>query len=73
MGGVLGAAAGLLLGWIELEGFFRLDYGASILYHIHYPSVALAIALSAGLAALAGFYPARRAAGINIVEALTYE
>ena len=73
VGGVLGAAAGLLLGWIELEGFFRLDYGASILYHIHYPSVALAIALSAGLAALAGFYPARRAAGINIVEALTYE
>ncbi len=73
LGGLLGSATGLLMGWIELEGFFRLDYGASIVYHIHYASVIWAILLSAGLAALAGFYPARRAAGINIVEALTYE
>ncbi len=73
VGGLLGASTGLLLGWIELEGFFRLDYGGSIIYHIHYASVAWAIVLAAGLAALAGSYPARRAARINIVEALTYE
>lgn len=73
LGGLLGSAVGLLMGWIALEGFFRLDYGASIVYHIDFTAVVWAVLLSAGLAALAGFYPARRAAGINIVEALTYE
>jgi len=73
VGGCIGAVCGLLLGWIELEGFFRLDYGASIIYQIHYPTVAGAILVAGILAALAGFYPARRAARINIVEALTYE
>jgi putative ABC transport system permease protein len=73
LGGLLGSATGLLLGWIAVEGFFRLDYGASIVYHVDFSAIAWAILLSAGLAALAGFYPARRAAGINIVEALTYE
>jgi len=73
MGGLLGSATGVLMGWIAQEGFFRLGYGASIVYHIQYSAIVWALLLSTGLAALAGFYPARRAAGINIVEALTYE
>jgi putative ABC transport system permease protein len=73
VGGLLGSATGLLLGWIAVEGFFRLDYGASIVYHIDSIAIAWAVLLSTALAALAGFYPARRAAAINIVEALTYE
>jgi putative ABC transport system permease protein len=72
-GGLLGSATGLLVGWIELEGFFRSDFGASIVYHIHFPSIACALFLSITFSALAALYPARRAAKTNIVEALSYE
>jgi putative ABC transport system permease protein len=72
-GGLLGSAAGLLIGWIELEVFYRVDLGASLTYHIHYASLVWALLLSVGFSALAGFYPARRAARTNIVEALSYE
>jgi putative ABC transport system permease protein len=72
-GGLLGLAAGIVIGWISLEGFFRLDLGASISYHIHYASIVWALLLSAGLSAIAGLYPARHAAKINVVEALSYE
>jgi putative ABC transport system permease protein len=42
-------------------------------YHIYYASVLWAMFISPLLAALAGLYPARRAAKTNIVEALSYE
>ena len=72
-GGLLGIGAGVITGWINLEGFFRLDFGASMAYHIHYPSIGSGLLLSIGLSVLAGLYPARRAAKTNIVEALSYE
>lgn len=72
-GGLLGAAAGVVTGWINLEGFFRIDFGSSMAYHVHYPSIASALLLSVGISMLAGVYPAWRAAKINIVESLTYE
>ena len=72
-GGLLGIVAGVITGWINLEGFFRLDFGASLSYHIHYPSIGSALLLSIGLSVLAGLYPAKRAAKTNIVEALSYE
>jgi putative ABC transport system permease protein len=72
-GGVLGICSGVITGWINLEGFFRLDFGASMAYHVHYPSIASAFLLSIVLSVLAGAYPARRAAKTNIVEALSYE
>ncbi len=72
-GGLLGTAAGILTGWISLESFFRLDLGASVTYHLHYASIGWALLLSAILSAVAGLYPARRAAKTNISEALTYE
>ena len=72
-GGLLGIISGVLIGWIELEGIFRLDFGESVVYHMHYGAMAWAMLLGVGLAALAGLYPARRAAATNIVEALTYE
>jgi putative ABC transport system permease protein len=72
-GGVLGVLAGVITGWINLEGFFRLDFGSSMSYHIYYPSIGSALLLSIGLSVLAGLYPAKRAAKTNIVEALSYE
>ena len=69
----LGAAAGVLAGWINLEGFFRLDFGNSITYHIHAASVLSSLLLAIGLSVLAGLYPAWRAAKTNITEALAYE
>ncbi len=73
IGGALGAGAGIIIGWMSLEGFLKADYGASMQYHINYASIVWAMALSTLLAALAGIYPARRAAKTNIVEALAYE
>lgn len=73
VGGILGAATGIMIGWMSLEGFLRGDYGASMEYHIYYVSIFWAIGLSSLLAALAGLYPARKAAKTNIVEALSYE
>ena len=73
IGGALGAGAGIIIGWMSLEGFLKADYGASMQYHINYASIVWALALSTLLAALAGAYPARRAAKTNIVEALAYE
>ena len=73
IGGSLGSLAGMIIGWMSLEGFLRGDYGASMRYHIDFSSVIWALILSTLLAALAGVYPAQRAAKTNIVEALAYE
>jgi putative ABC transport system permease protein len=73
VGGVLGCGAGMVIGWMSLEGFLKGDYGASMEYHIYTASIFWALALSTVLSALAGLYPARRAAKTNIVEALSYE
>ena len=72
-GGVLGTAAGVLAGWINLEGFFRLYFGNSIAYHIHGGAVLSSLLLAIGLSMLAGLYPAWRAATTNITETLAYE
>jgi putative ABC transport system permease protein len=73
IGGTLGAGAGIIVGWMSLEGFLKGDYGASMQYHIDTASLLWAIVLATLLSALAGVYPARRAAKTNIVEALSYE
>jgi putative ABC transport system permease protein len=73
IGGTLGAGAGIIIGWMSLEGFLKGDYGASMQYHVHTASLFWAIVLSTLLSALAGVYPAQRAAKTNIVEALSYE
>ncbi len=73
IGGALGTGAGMVIGWMSLEGFLKGDYGASMQYHVDYSSLFWALGLSTLLAALAGVYPARRAAKTNITEALSYE
>jgi putative ABC transport system permease protein len=72
-GGLLGCGAGVITGWLNLEGSFRANYSSAAEYFIPYGSIAWALVLAAGLSALAGIYPARRAAKTDVVEALTYE
>ncbi|MFH0725862.1 MAG: FtsX-like permease family protein [Pseudomonadota bacterium] len=72
-GGLLGAAAGIISGWINLEGLFVANYGTAARYFIPYGSIFWALVLSAGLSALAGTIPAWRAANTPIVETLGYE
>lgn len=71
-GGVLGSVAGIVAGWLNLEGFFVTNWG-SAQYYLPFTSIVWALLLSTGLAALAGIIPARRAAKTNIVEALSYD
>ena len=72
-GGVLGSAAGILVGWASLEGFFVANYGSAARYHLPIGAIFWALVLAAGLSALAGMIPARKAAKTNIVEALSYD
>ena len=69
-GGILGCGAGMITGRLTLEG---ANYSSAAQYFIPYGSIAWALVMAAGLSALAGIYPARRAAKTNVVEALTYE
>ena len=71
-GGLLGSVAGIVAGWLNLEGFFVTNWG-SAQYYLPLTSIIWALLLSTGLAALAGIIPARRAAKTNIVEALSYD
>lgn len=66
----LGGAIGISIGWVIslLAGhFLNLQTSVTI------GSVLLAFGVSAGIGILFGFYPARRAAGLNPIEALRYE
>ncbi len=72
-GGSLGSAAGVLLGWASLEGFFVANYGSAARYHLPVDAICWALLLAAALSALAGLVPGRQAAKTNIVEALSYE
>ena len=72
-GGILGSVAGIFAGWVNLEGFFIANYGSAAQYYLPWSAIVMVLLLSAGLAALSGMIPARKAAKTNIVEALSYE
>jgi len=72
-GGILGVIVGTILGWMSVEGFISGEAGMSIQYLVDYAAMGKAIMLAAGFSALAGLYPAKRAAKTNITEALAYE
>ncbi len=72
-GGLLGSVVGLITGWMNMEGVFRPMVGASLPYDIFYAPLIWALLLAMSLSALAGLFPARRAAKIHMVEALSYE
>lgn len=66
----IGGVIGIILGWILSLVISRFT---SIPAAISWWSVILAFGVSAGIGIIFGYYPARRAAGLNPIEALRYE
>ncbi|MEK9151777.1 MAG: FtsX-like permease family protein, partial [Patescibacteria group bacterium] len=66
IGGVLGVGLGALLS-------FGVGTFAGYATHVSVPSILLAFGVSAAIGVVFGFYPARRAAKLNPIEALRYE
>ncbi len=65
-----GGAIGVAIGWgISLLAGHFLSLNTSVTLS----SVALAFGVSAGIGIVFGYYPSRRAAGLNPIEALRYE
>lgn len=66
----IGGFIGVLLGWILA---FSLQQFAGIAASVSWYSILLAFGVSAGIGIIFGYYPARRAARMNPIEALRYE
>jgi len=66
----LGGVIGVALGWAVSVGVTQF---AGIATSISLQSVLLAFGVSAAIGIVFGYYPARRAAGLNPIEALRYE
>jgi ABC-type antimicrobial peptide transport system permease subunit len=67
---VIGGVVGILIGW-GLAWVVTAFFGINT--QISPTSVAVAVSVCAGIGILFGFYPARRAAGLNPIEALRYQ
>ena len=66
----LGGVVGIILGWILS---IVISSFAGIATSISLVTVLLAFGISAAIGIIFGYYPARRAAGLNPIEALRYE
>lgn len=66
VGGIIGIGVGTLISYL-------ISYFTSIPFIISAQSIFLAFAVSAGIGILFGWYPARRAANLQPIEALRYE
>ncbi|MDE2018987.1 MAG: ABC transporter permease [Patescibacteria group bacterium] len=65
-----GGAIGIILGWL---GAIAISSFTGTATTISLGSIILAFCVSAGIGIVFGYYPARRAAGLNPIEALRYE
>ncbi len=65
-----GGVVGVILGWIIC---FLVTTFASIPTSVSWWSIFLAFGVSAAIGIVFGYYPARRASGLNPIEALRYE
>ena len=66
----IGGVAGVILGWLVS---FGVNYLGIIQTKVSLSSVLLAFGVSAVIGIIFGYYPARRAAALNPIEALRYE
>lgn len=66
VGGIIGVAVGILASYL-------ISYFTSAPFVVSPQAIALAFAVSAGIGILFGWYPARRAANLQPIEALRYE
>jgi ABC-type antimicrobial peptide transport system permease subunit len=66
----LGGAMGITFGWLISSG---VRYFAGIATKVSLSSILLAFGVSAFIGVVFGYYPARRAAKLNPIEALRYE
>lgn len=66
----LGGMIGIILGWLLAWGVTQFG---GIATKISLMSILLAVGVSAAIGIIFGYYPARRAAGLNPIEALRYE
>lgn len=67
---VIGGGIGVFIGWLAA---FIVTYFGILQTSISMSSVLLAFGVSAAIGIVFGYYPARRAAGLNPIEALRYE
>jgi len=65
-----GGAVGIILGWAASQAVTQL---AGLTTKVSLTSVLLAFGVSAAIGIIFGYYPARRAADLNPIEALRYE
>lgn len=66
----IGGVTGIVLGWILA---FVISNFASIAAQVSVSSVLLAFGVSAGVGLIFGYYPAKRAAKLNPIDALRFE
>jgi putative ABC transport system permease protein len=69
IGGILGIVIGIVLAWVVSLGF----RSSGIVFAIPYGQVIVSLIVAAIAGAVAAAFPARRAARLNVLEALQYE
>ncbi len=65
-----GGLTGVFLGWAIA---FAISYFGILQAQVSFTSIMLAFGVSAAIGIIFGYYPARRAAGLNPIEALRFE